>query len=59
MTIYNVKVAVVANVEALGPVTAVRILDHQLQAAGFSTLTEGGPGYADAFEAEEGTEASL
>jgi hypothetical protein len=52
--VYNTKVPVVMNLIAEDGPSAVRRLSAALEKAGFPTMTE--QGYADAFEAEEGTE---
>jgi hypothetical protein len=58
MSVYNVKIAVVACVEAPDEASAIAWVDRRLVAAGFGTLTDCGAEYADAFEAEYGTEVT-
>jgi hypothetical protein len=55
--IWNVKIAVVMNLRAKDGPAAIGALSRALDRAGFTPLTDGGPDYADAFEAEDGTEA--
>jgi hypothetical protein len=54
--VWNTKVAVVMNLRAEDAGAAIAALSKALDRAGFTPLTDGGPDYADAFEAEEGTE---
>jgi hypothetical protein len=54
--VWNVRVAVVMNLRAPDGPAAIRKLDRALRAAGFEPLTDAGSDYADAFEAEDGTE---